>query len=94
MRSSICSGNQIRVSNGAETSVTIQKPLGIGHAAIYATATTTRDNVRERSSVIERLTAKLRAGRCRRIRATGRHGALQRLSGFTDRVRIIAAAPL
>ena len=61
MRSSICSGNQIRISKGADTSVTIQKPLGIGRAAKYATATTTRDSVRERLNVMERLRAKFRA---------------------------------
>jgi hypothetical protein len=47
VRSSICSGNQIKASIGAEMSVTIKNPWGIQHARTYAAATTRRDKARE-----------------------------------------------
>ncbi len=51
VRSSICSGNQIRASIGTETRVTIQNPEGIHIARRYAAATTRSDKIRERLSI-------------------------------------------
>ena len=55
VRSSICSGNQINASIGAEMSVTIKNPWGIQHARTHAAATTRRDKARDRVMFIERL---------------------------------------